>query len=381
MQYTSQPDFSHASAARNGVLLVNLGSPDAPDPASVRRYLAEFLWDPRVVEMARPLWWLILHGIILRLRPARSARKYAAIWLDSGSPLTSITRSQTIALEKLLRRDPLGEEAPETLVEFAMRYGNPSIETVLHRLLDAGVTRLVVLPLYPQYSGTTTGAVFDKVAEVLKRRRWVPDLRFISQYHDHPDYIDACAEHILRAQEEHGEAERMLFSYHGIPERYFRAGDPYFCECQKTSRLIAERLGLPADRWLTTFQSRFGREPWLQPYTDQTLRQLARDGVGSVQVFCPGFAADCLETLEEIDEENREIFLEAGGRRFTYIPALNADPQHVRALDTIIRQGMQGWTQQRRPDEGTYRRVLGLRTAAGFADAPRAAPPPGSDAP
>jgi ferrochelatase len=354
MQYSAQTNFSHKAAEKNGVLLVNLGSPDRPDTDAVRRYLAEFLWDPRVVEVARPLWWLILHGIILRFRPARSARKYATIWQEGGSPLTIITRNQALALQKVLQANPVSEGGPETVVDCAMRYGNPSIASVLTRMLNEGVTRLLVLPLYPQYSATTTGAVFDRVADVLKQQRRIPELRFITHYHDSPEYIEACAAHIQKVRDEEGKAGMLLFSYHGIPQRYLHAGDPYHCECHKTSRLIAEQMGLTAGEWMTTFQSRFGREPWLQPYTDKTLKRLAAEGVESVQVFCPGFAADCLETLEEIDEENREIYLEAGGKRFTYIPALNTEPLHIRVLDTIVRANLAGWQRWRQPNEAAF---------------------------
>lgn len=303
--------------------------------------------------MPRPLWWLILHGIILRIRPSRSARKYASIWQAQGSPLTSITADQTLALAKRFSVHPPYAEGPELVIDFAMRYGNPSIESVISRMMAQGVTRLLVLPLYPQYSATTTGSVFDRVADVLKRFRRVPELRFLTHYHDHPEYILACAEQIRSNFQQDGIPDKLILSYHGIPERYFRAGDPYFCECHKTSRLIAEQLGLEDHQWMTTFQSRFGREPWLQPYTDETLRSLAQQG-SSVSVFCPGFAADCLETLEEIDEENREIFLEAGGKRFSYIPALNAESTHLRALETLIRNNLAPWGLTRQPNEKRY---------------------------
>ncbi|MBK8971632.1 MAG: ferrochelatase [Hahellaceae bacterium] len=342
MQYTGQTSYSHSTPEKNGVLLINLGSPDNPDTASVRRYLAEFLWDPRIVEVPRLLWWLVLHGIILRFRPARSARKYASIWQEHGSPLTQITADQTRALGKLVKANPLGPNSPELVVEYAMRYGNPSIEHVITRMLEDGVSRLLIVPLYPQYSATTTASVFDRVVDVLKKFRRLPELRFLTHYHDHPDYIDACADRIRESFKHDGKPDTLLFSYHGIPERYFKAGDPYFCECHKTSRLIAEKLALPEGTWKTTFQSRFGREPWLQPYTDETLKNLGKQ-VEAVSVFCPGFAADCLETLEEIDDENREIFLEAGGKRFVYIPALNTESAHIRALDALIRRNLTGW--------------------------------------
>jgi ferrochelatase len=317
------------------VLLVNLGTPDAPTATAVRRYLGEFLWDPRVVELPRPLWWLILHGVILRFRPARVAGLYRKVWTDEGAPLLCHSKRLTAAVEGALGGD--------VRVALAMRYGQPSIERVLGELRAQGMRRLLVLPLYPQYSATTTAAVFDAVSAVLARWRWVPELRFIQHYHDHPAYIDALARSIAEHRQAHGSADRLLMSFHGIPLRYFNAGDPYFCECQKTARLLADRLGLEPDQWKLTFQSRFGREQWLKPYTDHTLREWPGQGVRSVDLVCPGFASDCLETLEEIDEENREIFVAAGGESFNYIPALNDRPDHAAALAQLLKAHLQGW--------------------------------------
>jgi len=320
-------------------LLINLGTPAAPTSAAVRRYLAEFLWDPRVVEQPRALWWLVLHGIILPLRPRKVARNYARIWTKQGSPLLIHSQNQARALQA-----QLDASCPERFqVSLAMRYGQPTIDHGLQQLQAAGARRLVVLPLYPQYSATTGGTAFDAVSQVLHSWRWVPDLRFIAHYHDEQTYIRALAASIREYWQQHGQADKLLFSFHGLPQRYFRAGDPYFCECHKTARLLAETLQLNAERWQLTFQSRFGREPWLQPYTDHTLRELARAGTRHVQVVCPGFSADCLETLEEIDEENRALFLNAGGERFDYIPALNDRPDHIDMMRQLIENSSRDW--------------------------------------
>ena len=331
--------FRHDQAPQIGVLMVNLGTPDAPDRASVRRYLKEFLWDPRVVEMARPIWWLVLNGVILNTRPGRSARAYQKVWTDQGSPLLVISRQQREALAELLQLR-FGCEVP---VALGMRYGRPSIASALVELRQAGARRILVLPLYPQYSATTTASIFDAVSAELRRWRWLPELRFVNHYHDENGYIGALADSVRRYRAEFGDAEKLLMSFHGIPEEYFHKGDPYFCECQKTARLLADALELDTSRWQLSFQSRLGPKQWLQPYTDHTLVELARAGVKSVQVMCPGFSADCLETLEEIAMENREIFLEAGGERYEYIPCLNDGAEHIAMLANLVDQHTQGW--------------------------------------
>ena len=338
-RFQGDPDFQHDAASCTGVLLVNLGTPEAATAPAVRRYLAEFLWDPRVVEMARPLWWMILHGVILRIRPGRVARAYQAIWTEQGSPLLSISKELTRAVQQRVQERLAGKVE----VVLAMRYGQPSIEQALNDLRAKGMRRLLVLPLYPQYSASTTAAVLDEVSRVLRNWRWVPELRFIQHYHDQPAYIEALANSVREHWEAHGRPELLMMSFHGIPQRYFMAGDPYFCECQKTGRLLAQRLELGEDQWQLTFQSRFGREPWLQPYTDHTLADKARQGVRHVDVVCPGFSVDCLETLEEIDEQNRELFLSSGGERFSYIPALNDRPDHADALVQLLSTHMGGW--------------------------------------
>lgn len=308
-----------------GILLVNLGTPDAPTPKALRSYLAEFLWDRRVTELPRWFWWLVLHGVILRIRPARSARLYEKVWTENGSPLLSISKAQAKILQQ-----KLGEEFKVVL---AMRYGNPSIASGLEELRN--VERIVVLPLYPQYASATTGSSFDAIADVLKTWRRVPDLRFISHYHDDSAYINALITQIKAYWNEHGVPDKLLFSFHGIPKRFAIAGDPYGDQCHTTAKLVA--LGLEIENWELVFQSRFGREEWLQPYTDHRLIALAKEGIKRVDVVCPGFSADCLETLDEINRENREIFLEAGGEEFHYIPALNDSDEHIEALVKILK--------------------------------------------
>lgn len=331
--------YHHDQLGRMGILLVNLGTPDAPDRGSVRRYLKEFLWDPRVVEMARPIWWLVLNGVILNTRPGRSAKAYQKVWTDEGSPLLVISQKQRAALGDAMQ-DRLGFDVP---VALGMRYGNPSIRSALEELREVGARRILVMPLYPQYSATTTASIFDAVSEELRGWRWLPELRFLNHYHDDPSYIAALAASVRQHWETSGPADRLLLSFHGIPEEYFHKGDPYFCECQKTGRLLAEALGLQAGQWQLSFQSRLGPKQWLQPYTDQTLESLAHQGVKSVQVMCPGFSADCLETLEEVAMENRDIFLAAGGERYEYIPCLNDEPAHIAMLAGLAEQHMQGW--------------------------------------
>ena len=338
MRFAAAAPFRHGQPARIGVLIVNLGTPEAPTPAALRRYLAEFLWDPRVVEIPRLPWWLILHGVILRVRPAKSAAKYARIWGRDGSPLASWTAKLATLL-----RGHLGERGTPVLVRHAMRYGQPSIAAQLDALCAEGATRVLVLPLYPQYAAATTASVFDALAQWGRRTRRVPELRFVQHYHDDPKYIDALAAQVGASWQHNGRGKLLLMSFHGLPQRSLALGDPYHCECHKTARLLAERLGLRAEEYRVTFQSRFGKAKWLQPYTLATLEQLARAGVGRVDVICPGFAADCLETLEEINIEAREAFLVAGGGEFHYISCLNDHPQWVAALRDITLRHLQGW--------------------------------------
>lgn len=345
MSFVNTLDFRHDRPECLGILLTNLGTPDSPSVADVRRYLAEFLWDRRVVEMARLPWWLILHGTILRTRPARSAHAYQSIWTEDGSPLLTIAKQQAAALQGLLDARLQGP----VKVALAMRYGNPSVPAALAELKAANARRVLVFPLYPQYSASTTASVFDAVAHELTRWRWLPELRFINQYHDEPGYIDALAASIRAHWATHGQADRLLLSFHGIPQEYFDQGDPYHCHCQKTARLLAERLELPEDRWALSFQSRLGKQEWLKPYTDATLREWGAAGVKSVQVLSPGFSADCLETLEEVAIENRDLFLESGGQSYEYIPCLNDNADHMTLLADLVVRHCGGWPELERP--------------------------------
>ncbi|MBK1721109.1 ferrochelatase [Thiocystis violacea] len=339
MTFVNTLDYRHDAPECLGVLLVNLGTPDTPSVSDVRRYLAEFLSDRRVVEMARLPWMLLLHGIILRTRPARSAAAYQSVWTEAGSPLLDISRRQAAELQSLLDARLGGP----VKVALAMRYGNPSVPAGLAELKAANARRVLVFPLYPQYSASTTASVFDAVTRELTRWRWLPELRFINGYHDEPAYIEALVASIRAHWATHGQAERLLFSFHGIPKDYFDKGDPYHCLCQKTARLVVERLDLPPDRWALTFQSRLGKSEWLKPYTDVTLQALGAEGVKSVQVISPGFSADCLETLEEISIENRHLFLGAGGESYTYIPCLNDNPDHLELFADLTLRHCAGW--------------------------------------
>ncbi len=332
LNYDIDPIFHAANKPQPkvGVLLANLGTPDAPTTPALRRYLAEFLADPRVIEIPRVIWLLILHGIILRVRPRKSAALYKSVWTSEGSPLLAISKQQQAAIQT-----ELGDGYS---VKLGMRYGNPSIASALRELQQEGVRKIIVLPLYPQYAGPTTGSTFDAVATELKNWRWVPELHFINNYCDYPPYVEALANSVREHIEQHGLPQKIIFSYHGMPKRYLTSGDPYFCLCQKTTRLVQEKLGLDKNICLTSFQSRFGREEWLKPYTDETLEQLPKDGIKNIAILSPAFSADCLETLEELAVENRHAFLEAGGEKYAYIAALNDRPDHIRALAALLKQ-------------------------------------------
>lgn len=338
MDYTARESFRHGEVPAVGVLVVNLGTPDAPDTPSLRRYLRQFLSDPRVIELPRLQWLPILNLFVLTTRPKQSAHAYQVVWTDEGSPLLSITRRQAQGIAEVLARDV----GTPTHVEVGMTYGEPSVATALRTLREKGCNRILILPMYPQYSGSTVGSVYDTVARELTTWRVVPEHRFIQTYHDEPGYVGALAASIREAWREE-EPEKLLFSFHGVPKRYFEGGDPYHCLCQKTARLVAEELGLSDDRWLVTFQSLFGREEWLKPYTADTVTAMAKAGVESLDVICPGFSADCLETLEEIDVQNRGFFEGNGGKRFRYIPALNDRPDHLGFLASLVQRHLQGW--------------------------------------
>jgi len=359
MSFKAEPAFEHGKPDRTAVLLCNLGTPDAPTPSAVRRYLAEFLSDHRVVEIPRLLWLAILHGVILRTRPAKSAKKYASIWTPEGSPLRVWTDKQA----KLLA-GYLGERGHPVIVRSAMRYGSPSIAQVLDELKAAGATRILILPLYPQYSGTTTASVHDAVGAWASRVRTLPELRFVNRYHDDPGYIKALAARITDFWTDRGRPDKLVLSFHGIPRRTLTLGDPYHCECLKTARLLREQLRLAADDVVVTFQSRLGRAEWLQPYTEPTLIELAKQGVQRVDVACPGFTSDCLETLEEINLEAREAFLHAGGTEFNYLPCLNDRHEWIDALSAIAIRHMQGWPPRATPDALDARRQRALTSGA-----------------
>ncbi len=343
--FQPEPPFQHGQAARTAVLFCNLGTPDSPGTPDVRRYLNEFLSDRRVVEIPRLIWWIILHGFILRLRPARSAAKYASIWRPEGSPLKVWTEKQAKMLQGWL-----AQRGHDVQVRYAMRYGSTSIASQLDALKAQGTTRVLVLPAYPQYSATSTASLFDAVYAWAAKVRNLPELRFVNHYHDDARYIAALAATVLRYWKQHGRTDQLLMSFHGVPERTLLLGDPYHCECMKTARLLAEQLGLGPLQYKVTFQSRLGRAKWLQPYTEPSLVALAQAGVARVDVVCPAFTSDCLETLEEIDIEGRAAFVKAGGKEFHYIPCLNDDEQWITALCEIAQQHLAGWPTQARPE-------------------------------
>lgn len=338
-RYLPEPPYTHGSAAKCGVLLVNLGTPDAPTIPAVRRYLREFLSDPRVVEIPRAAWWLILNLLILPRRPKESAKRYAQVWTPDGSPLKVHTERQAVML-----RGYLGERIKAPLVvDYAMRYGRPAIETQINKLRMQGCNRILVIPLYPQYSASTTATALDAVAAVLARVRNQPALRFVRSFHDHPGYIAALAQSITDYWTKSGRPDKLVMSFHGVPRFSLDKGDPYHCECQVTARLLAEALKLPPERYTISFQSRFGRAQWLKPYTSEVLQELARQKTGRVDVVCPGFVSDCLETLEEIAIEGKTIFMTAGGRKFHAIPCLNERNDWVHALADITAANLAGW--------------------------------------
>lgn len=338
MPFRDEPPAAENAQDRTAVLWCNLGSPDEPTAQAVRPYLADFLGDPRVVEIPRAVWALILHGIILRTRPAKSAAKYASIWTPEGSPLKVWTKKQATLLNGWL-----GESGHRVSVRDAMRYGQPSIASRLDELKAQGVTRVLVLQAYPQYSSTTTASVVDAVNAWSARVRRLPEFRFVNDYHDDPGYIDALAQSVMRYWQQNGRPDQLVMSFHGIPERNIKLGDPYQAQCLATARLLAERLRLTPAQYRVTFQSRFGRAKWLQPYTEPTLRELGSARVSRVDVMCPGFPADCLETLEEIAMEGRDAFLQAGGKTFHYIPCLNDSTVWITALAAIADRHLAGW--------------------------------------
>src|SRR5574340_785217 len=339
MAYQPEPAYTHGTPARIGILLVNLGTPDAPTPPAVRAYLKEFLSDPRVVEMPRALWWLILNGIILNTRPTKSAAKYASIWLKEGSPLRVYTEKQTSLLQGYLSQRT---KAP-FVVDYAMRYGIPSIPSALRKLKEQNCQRILVVPMYPQDAASTTATVCDIVFDELQRMRNMPALRTIRNFHDPPGYIKALANSINDYWMKHGRPEKLLMSFHGLPRAALDKGDPYHCECHKTARLLAQELGLKAGQYAVSFQSRFGRQEWLKPYTAATLKELGQQQTKRLDVVCPGFVADCLETLEEIALEGKQEFQHAGGGEYRYIPCLNDRNDWLHALTDLVLDNLHGW--------------------------------------
>ena len=363
MKYTGNSDYLHGTPEKLGVLMVNLGTPDAPETGAVRRYLRQFLSDPRIIELPRWLWMMILHGVILRVRPAKSAAAYREVWsATEGSPLLSISKKQALALQTSLQQR-FGEDV---VVELGMRYGSPSVDQALTALEKQNVRRLLVLPMYPQYSGTTTASVFDEVASRLQRTRWLPELRFVNQYSSEPEYIKALAQSVKDSWQVNGQADLLVTSYHGIPKRYLLNGDPYHCYCHQTTRLLSEELGIERNKALVVFQSRVGREEWLRPYCDETMKKLPGEGVRSIDVLSPAFSADCLETLEEIEGENKEYFMEHGGEHFNYIPCLNDSTAHIDFLTNLVAKHTRGWVEtdaQRDQSQGSSaKRTLQARS-------------------
>jgi len=361
MAFTKEPSYTHGQPAKTGVLLCNLGTPEAPTAPALRRYLGQFLSDHRVVEIPKAVWWLILHGFILRKRPKESAAKYATIWTPEGSPLKAWTEKQAKLLQGYL-----GERGHHVDVRYAMRYGQPAVERQLAAMKADGCTRILVLPAYPQYCAATTASVYDMVFQWGLDTRTLPEFRFVNHYHDDPGYIDALKASVQKHWMAHGKPEKLVMSFHGMPERTLHLGDPYHCECHKTGRLLAEALGLKIDEYMVTFQSRFGRAKWLEPYTEPSLIALAQQGVGRVDVICPGFSSDCIETLEEIDQEAREAFMHAGGKEFHYIPCLNDSAEGMRALTAVCEQHLQGWPTKVQPAPNEIQRAHAMALGAKF---------------
>jgi ferrochelatase len=338
MKFIGQKNYNHdGDLPKTGVIVTNLGTPDKPEPQALKRYLKEFLSDPRVVEVPRLIWWFILNLVIVPLRSRSSSKNYKTVWTDAGSPLLDITLRQASALQAKIDQN-FGSN--KIVVSCAMRYGNPSIKSVLDSFKQANIRNIVVLPLYPQYCAATTGSTFDALAKELIQYRWVPEFKFISGYHLKPSYIDAIANTVSEYIRTKGMPDILLFSYHGIPKKYLDRGDPYYCFCVQTTRLIQQKLNLEDDKVETTFQSRFGKEQWLQPYTDKVLQSLRERDIKNVAVVCPGFSADCLETLEEIEVENKEYFIKAGGENYDYIPCLNDGPDHINMMYDLIEENL-----------------------------------------
>lgn len=338
--YNPEPPFSHGDQLKVGILVANLGTPDAPTAKALRPYLRQFLSDTRVVEIPRAIWWFILNGIILLVRPKKSAAKYAQVWTNEGSPLLVHAQKQTQLLRGFLAQKIKSPFA----VELGMSYGNPSMQSAIEKLKAQHCDRILVFPLYPQYAASSTAAVFDSVWRVLLKMRNTPGIRTIRSYHDHPAYIAALAKSVQAYWQINGKPSKLVMSFHGVPKVHLTKGDPYHCACHKTGRLLAEALGLGKDDYTIAFQSRFGKQEWLKPYLATTLTDLGKAKTKRVDVICPGFSSDCLETLEEIALEGKEIFTHAGGGEYHYIPALNENEDWIHAMTEIALENLQGWT-------------------------------------
>ena len=338
VKYIGEKDYEHGSKEKIGVLITNLGTPDAPNRKELKVYLNQFLSDPRVIELPKILWQILLKLVILQVRPSKSAEAYRQIWTDKGSPLLDIANRQ---LSKI--QSSFSSKSENIVFEVGMRYGNPSIPNALLKLQKKQVRRLLVLPMYPQYCAATTGSTFDEVTNVLQKWRWIPEMRFINQYFEEKNYIEALSNSINTFWKNNQKPQKIIFSYHGIPKRYLTNGDPYHCFCLKTTRLVKEHMDLSDDEIMTTFQSRFGREEWLKPYTSETLKELPKQGIKNIHIISPGFSSDCLETLEELEEENKEYFMESGGESYNYIPCLNDNEDHIDVFVNLIKKHIQGW--------------------------------------
>ena len=338
LKYVGEKNYEHGSKEKIGVLITNLGTPDAPNKEELKVYLNQFLSDPRVIELPKILWQILLKLVILQIRPSKSAEAYKQIWTDKGSPLLEIANKQ---LNKI--QSSFSSKNENIVFEVGMRYGNPSIPDALSKLQKKQIRRLLVLPMYPQYCAATTGSTFDEVTNVLQKWRWIPEMRFINQYFEEKNYIEALSNSIKSFWKKNKKPQKIIFSYHGIPKRYLTNGDPYHCFCLKTTRLVKEHLRLSDDEIMTTFQSRFGKAEWLKPYTSETLKELPKQGIKNIHIISPGFSSDCLETLEELEEENKEYFMESGGENYHYIPCLNDHDDHINVFVNLIKKHTQGW--------------------------------------
>ena len=341
MKYDGEKNYKHGKKEKIGILITNLGTPDKPNKEALKTYLKEFLSDPRIIEIPKLIWQAILRLIILNLRPQKSAKLYKSIWKKEGGPLLVMLKKQKRGIKKVLQN-----KLKNIKIEIGMRYGNPSIKLGLEKLKSKSCRKILVLPLYPQYCAVTTGSTFDKVTEILRKWRWIPEIRFVNNYFEESMYIECLVKSIKESWKKSGKAQKLIFSYHGVPKKYLLKGDPYYCFCQKTTRLVAERMKLKKKDYITTFQSKFGPGEWLQPYTDKTLEELPKKGIKKIHILSPGFSSDCLETLEELEVQNKENFLSSGGERYNYIKCLNDDPQHLKMLGFLILNHIKGWTEK-----------------------------------